>query len=1068
MGSFFYDDYYDYGDLDLGVGGLFGGLLGGFGSLFDGLFSYDYNDDYDYYGYYDSFGYGYDDDEYDFTGDDDTSLTVDSYDSLSGLGDLGILGSIFGLFDDSSLSVDGTSGLLGLLESISYLFSYDYDDYGYGDYDYSDYDDTALSIDGELCDVSGLLSSILGMLGDGDTGLSIDGSDADVSGLLSSILGMLGDGDTGLSIDGSDADLSGLLTSILGMLGDGDTTLTVDGDLGDVDGLLSSIFGLLGDSGTVLTVDGESADIGGFLSSILGMFGGDETALTVDGGDADLSGFLSSFLGLLDDSGTALTVDGESADIGGFLSSILGMFDGDESGLSLTVDSELGDLGGFLSSFLTLFGGSDTALTVDAESADLSGILSSILGGSSGLDLSSILGLLGGSGTTLSVDSESADLSGILSSILGGSSGLALSSLLGLLGGSDTTLSVGSENSASSGLDLSSILALLGGSGTSTAISGATASTGIDLSSILALLGGSGSSLNISGSTNGLSNIGNLFSGLASLYNGIANMDNTTGEASWEDLAFLDDLENILPNSNNGTSLDLSSILALLGGSGTSTAVSGTTAASSSLDLASILALLGGSGTTITVDNTSTTTTPTVSATPSNSTQTSDLKVLLDALADNNAKLKLDITLTTDDGSTASIQFDGLLSTFLNNMPATLTIDNSFEDLIAPYYTTTVSVLPTEESDETAKSLPTTVSWESNQDTAADDPRSAILERSQVGGYWVEIAADGAFDGAVRIFTTDTAFDVDGSAGAFAVRASAKGGDFSDASAEWTSETAEPRRIVSNGNGVADVFFATAAEGDVWTANYFAQNAITGETADIAGKNRIRDTFTGSESDANILYLTDASNGDALFMDDVYSEFGDAARLSLIREVRSGAGDDVVDMTGEHYTAKLAGMTVRGGSGNDVLWGADGGNWLFGDDGADKITGGSGDDVIAGGDGNDTLNGGGGNDVFTFGNDWGADVVTQLAGGSVTLWFADAESMIRVAELAGNTLFTNATGSSIVMVQGLGLADITVKYGDDGSDEFAALNAAGAFLGSTADSVFETQEMRSQGILASL
>ena len=223
-----------------------------------------------------------------------------------------------------------------------------------------------------------------------------------------------------------------------------------------------------------------------------------------------------------------------------------------------------------------------------------------------------------------------------------------------------------------------------------------------------------------------------------------------------------------------------------------------------------------------------------------------------------------------------------------------------------------------------------------------------------------------------------------------------------------------------------------------------------------------------SKSDANILYLTDASNGDALFMDDVYSEFGDAARLSLIREVRSGAGDDVVDMTGEHYSANLAGMTVRGGSGDDVLWGADGGNRLFGDDGADKITGGSGDDVIAGGSGNDTLNGGGGNDVFTFGNDWGADVVTQLAGGSVTLWFADAESMIRVVELAGNTLFTNATGSSIVMVQGITLADLTVKYGDDGSDEFAALSASGAFLGSTADSVFETQEMRSQGILASL
>ncbi|MDD6337459.1 MAG: hypothetical protein PUC15_03640 [Lentisphaeria bacterium] len=962
MGSFFYDDYYDYGDLDLGVGGLFDGLLGGFGSLFDGLFSYDYHDDYDYFGHYDYYGYG---------DDDDTSLTV-------------------------------------------------------------------------------------------------DGSDADVNGLLSSILGMLGDGETNLTVDGSDADLNGLLSSILGMLGDGDTTLTVDGSDADLNGLLSSILGLFGDSETALTVDGESADIGGFLSSILGMFGGDgETALSVDGESADVSGFLTSFLGLLGDSETALTVDGESADIGGFLSSILGMFGGDGSGLSLTVDSELGDTGNFLTSFLTLFGGNDTTLSVDGESADLSGVLSSILGGTSGLDLTSILG---------------------------GTSGLDLTSILGLLGGgSDTTLSVGSENTSGTGIDLSSLLSILGGSGTSLSVEGSTAGTGIDLSSILALLGGNGTSLSVSGSTatnalgalGNLGNIGNLFSGLAALYNGITNMNNTTGDASWEDLAFLDDLEKILPNANNGTSsdltsilgslggsgsgLDLASILALLGGSGTGTAISGTTAGSG-LDLASILALLSGSGTTITVDNTSTSTTPTASATPSttDSTQAAELKALLDALADNNAKLKLDITLSTDDGSTASFQFDGLLSTFLNNMPATLTIDKSFDDLIATYYSTPVSVVPTEDFDEVAKSLPTTVRWESNQDTAADNPRSAILERSQPSGYWVEIASDAAFDGAVRILTTDTAFDVDGSAGAYAVRASAKGGDFSDASAEWTSETNEPRRIVSNGNGLADIFFASAAEGDVWTANYFAQNAITGEIADIAGRNRIRDTFTGSESDANILYLTDSANGDALFMDDVYSEFGDAARLSLIREVRAGAGDDVVDMTAEHFAAQLAGMTVRGGSGDDVLWGADGGNRLFGDDGADKIVGGSGDDVIAGGDGNDTLNGGGGNDVFTFGNDWGADVVTQLAGGKVTLWFADAESMIRVAELAGNTLFTNATGSSVVMVQNLPLSDITVKYGDDGSDEFAALSAAGAFLGSTADSVFETQDMRSQGILASL
>ena len=1115
MGSFFYDDFYDYGDLDLSVGGLLGGLLGGFGSFFDGFFSYDYDDDYDYYGYYGSYWDDDWDDEYDFTGgDNDTSITVDSYDSMSGLGDLGILGTIFGLLDgSSSLSVNGLFGLLdGLLGDVGDLFGdlYDYESY-YGD----------------------------------DDGASF---------------GVIGDV----------GDLNGLLPSILGLLGNADFTLSVDGGIGDVDGLLSSIVGLLGGDDATVTVDGESTDVGGFFTSILGLFGGDD-ASGEDGGISDSTAFLTSFLGLLGEDGTTFSVDGEMADAGAFLSSILGLLGNDGAGLSLTVDSELGDTGSFLSSFLTLFGTGDTALTVDTESSDLNGILSSILGGGSGLDLSSILGLLGGSGATLTVGSENPassgldlssilallggsgsslcvegstassgldlssilallggsgtstavegstassglDLSSILAllggsgtsssvegstassgldlssilSLLGGSgtslsvegstasSGLDLSSILALLGGSGTSLSV-EGSTASSGLDLSSILALLGGSGSSTTIEGSTvASSGLDLSSILALLGGSGTSLNISGSTTGLSNLGNLFSGLAALYNGIANMDNTTGEASWEDLAFLDDLQNVLPNSGTGTSLDLSSILALLGGSGTSTAVEGSTVASNGIDLSSILALLGGSGSSITVDNaTSTTPSPTVSAIPSTtgSTQTSDLKALLDALADNNAKLKLDITLTTEDGSTATIQFDGFLSTFLNNLPTTLTVNSSFEDLIAPYYKTTVSVVPTEEFCVLPKPEPdaVAVSWESTLAAAAGNPQSTILENTQFsGGYLVEIATDSAFDGAVRIFTTDTAFDVDGSAGAFAVRATAKGGDFSDDSAEWTSDVNEPRRIVSNGNGVADVFFASAAEGDVWSANYYAQNAITGETAAIDGKNRIRDTFSGSESDANILYLTDAANGDALFMDDVYSEFGDAARLSLIREVRSGAGDDVVDMTAEHFASELAGMTVRGGSGDDVLWGADGGNRLFGDDGADKITGGSGDDVIAGGDGNDTLNGGGGNDVFTFGNDWGADVVTQLAGGSVTLWFAEPESMIRTAELAGNTLFMNATGSSVVMVQGFSLADITVKYGDDGSDEFAALSASGAFLGSTADSVFETQAMRSRGILASL
>ena len=333
-------------------------------------------------------------------------------------------------------------------------------------------------------------------------------------------------------------------------------------------------------------------------------------------------------------------------------------------------------------------------------------------------------------------------------------------------------------------------------------------------------------------------------------------------------------------------------------------------------------------------------------------------------------------------------------------------------------------------------------------------------------GYWVEIAAGNTFDNAIRIATNGSAFDVVSADGTFSARTALADGDFTADSAEWTADASAPKQVVSNGNGRADVFFVSVPDGDVWTAKYHAKNTVTGETAAITGKNRIHDTFTGSESDANILYLTDAANGDALFMDDVYSEFGDAARLNLIREVRAGAGDDVVDMTGEHYTAELAGMTARGGSGNDVIWGAEGGNSLFGDDGSDLVSGGTGDDVIAGGAGDDVLKGGGGSDIFTFGENWGADVVSQAEGGKVALWFAEDESKITASELDNNAVFTN--GTDTVTVAGFALADIAVHYGDDGSDQFKALAAAGAFLGSTAGSVFESQEMRANGILASL
>ncbi|MBR3506832.1 MAG: hypothetical protein IKO02_07280, partial [Lentisphaeria bacterium] len=331
------------------------------------------------------------------------------------------------------------------------------------------------------------------------------------------------------------------------------------------------------------------------------------------------------------------------------------------------------------------------------------------------------------------------------------------------------------------------------------------------------------------------------------------------------------------------------------------------------------------------------------------------------------------------------------------------------------------------------------------------------------GDYRVEIAQGDSFDNAIRIATAGTAFDVVSASGAYSCHVAEADGAFTADSASWSASETAPRQVASNGNGRADIFFATVSESDKWTANYQAMNTVTGEFASITGKNRIRDTFTGSNSDANILYLSDTANGDGLFMDDIYSEFGKAARLSLIREVRAGAGDDVVDMTSERYTSELAGMTVRGGAGDDVIWGAAGGNSLFGDAGNDRIVGNAGDDVIAGGAGDDTLAGGGGSDTFTFGGNWGADVISQTATGSVTLWFESGDSS---KWDASNLTYTD--GANSVKVSGITADKITLKFGDDGSAQYKTLAAAGAFLENTAEAIFETEAMRTNGILASL
>ena len=168
----------------------------------------------------------------------------------------------------------------------------------------------------------------------------------------------------------------------------------------------------------------------------------------------------------------------------------------------------------------------------------------------------------------------------------------------------------------------------------------------------------------------------------------------------------------------------------------------------------------------------------------------------------------------------------------------------------------------------------------------------------------------------------------------------------------------------------------------------------------------------------------------------------------------------MVDLTSQRFEYVGGGLTVRGGSGDDVIWANKGDNLLCGDAGNDRLVGASGNDVLVGGIGDDSMHGGGGNDVFAFCENWGADAVEQLAEGKVTLWFASGnEEKWDAAEL------TYADGTNSVTVRGVSADDVTLKFGDDGSAQYAALAEAGAFAGSTSENVFEKKH---ENLLASV
>jgi Ca2+-binding RTX toxin-like protein len=88
--------------------------------------------------------------------------------------------------------------------------------------------------------------------------------------------------------------------------------------------------------------------------------------------------------------------------------------------------------------------------------------------------------------------------------------------------------------------------------------------------------------------------------------------------------------------------------------------------------------------------------------------------------------------------------------------------------------------------------------------------------------------------------------------------------------------------------------------------------------------------------------------------------------------VNAAGGDDQVRVA----PSVAISVTLRGGSGDDVLVGGSGADSLYGGSGADRLIGRAGNDLLSGGPGGDELIGGPGNDVLHGGP--GQD---KLAGG---------------------------------------------------------------------------------------
>jgi VCBS repeat-containing protein len=242
--------------------------------------------------------------------------------------------------------------------------------------------------------------------------------------------------------------------------------------------------------------------------------------------------------------------------------------------------------------------------------------------------------------------------------------------------------------------------------------------------------------------------------------------------------------------------------------------------------------------------------------------------------------------------------------------------------------------------------------------------------------------------------------------------------------------TGEGADVAIGGSGSDEIHLA--ADG-VWGDGYAAYNVSTNgsigteEYQSLSGLNRFSDVVSGgSGSDTtNTLVLTD--EGDALFLEDVYSSHHESlslketngghlsiARIEAVKTILAGAGNDIIDLTTVNYDIGTSSvLSIYGEAGDDVIWG--GGN-------DNILDGGAGNDSLAGGIKTDHMTGGLGKDKFIFTATAGNDVITDFSsdeGDSIHLYYRSSTLSVAEPESVGVWLsetieFTLNGGSSVL------------------------------------------------------